>query len=238
MKKLLAILLAAMMVFCLAACGDKDEEKSKKSDSESVSAEEKEDNDNVSAVEKSRIKTDEANARCLNSLLVGEYMSDPDAFDTFATYYLSSDGQRLQTSTDGAIEYTSDKYKAKGYISGGFNEEGSIVVNCEKIYEDKPPYTPDDEEDTDLDASEDERIRTDEANARCLKSLIVAAYLEADPGTFDTSATYFLSNDGKTIQTTSFGAMEYISEKYSDGLYVSGTCDENGLVTINCEGIS
>ena len=237
MKKLLAVLLAAMMVFCLAACGDKDEEKSKKSDSESVSAEEKEDNDNVSAVEKSRIKTDEANARCLNSLLVCEYMNDPDAFNTSATYYLSNDGKTVQTTSSGAIEYTSDKYKAKGFISGGFNEEGSIVVNCEKIYEDKPPYTPDDEEDTDLNASEDERIQTDEANARCLKSLIVAAYLEADPGTFDTSATYYLSSYGSSIQTFTDGAIEYKSEKYKDNGYISGTCDENGLVTINCEGI-
>ncbi len=245
MKKWLAVLLAAMMVFCLAACGDKDEEKKSKksdSDSKSVSAEDKEDkedndNGNASAVEKSRIKTDEANARCLKSLLATSYMGD-DAFDTSATYYLTSDGMGLQTSTNGAIEYTSDKYKANGYVSGTCSADGIVTVNCEGIYENSVPYEPDDEEDAGLDAATEKgRIMTDEANARCLKSLIVALYL-SEPDTFDTSATYFLSNDGKSCQTSSFGAMEYTSEKYSDGLYISGTCDENGLVTINCEGIS
>ena len=125
MKTWVAILLAAMMVFCLAAC-------SKKEDANGGNANVVP-SKNVSSSQNTDVQTDEANAQTLKSLIASEFMNNPDTFDTSATYYLTADGRWLQLTSDCAMEYVSDKYKANGYISGSCNKEGVVTVNCSGV---------------------------------------------------------------------------------------------------------
>ena len=79
--------------------------------------------------------------------------------------------------------------------------------------------------------------KTDEANARSLRALISIEYMASDPDEWDPTQTYYLDEDAKHILTSSSGALEYVSKKYKDDGYISGTCDKDGIVTVNCEGV-
>lgn len=125
MKKWVAILLAAMMVFCLAACSNKGEQTDGTASETATKS--------AASLENANIQADEANAQTLKSLLASEFMNNPDTFDTSATYYLTADGRWLQLTSDCAMEYVSDKYKANGYISGSCNKEGVVTVNCSGV---------------------------------------------------------------------------------------------------------
>ena len=83
----------------------------------------------TAAMEKSKIRTDEANARSLKSLVAAAYMADPDSFDISKTYYLAEDGQKCQPDTEG-VEYTSKKYEGQGAISATIDEDGIVTTNC------------------------------------------------------------------------------------------------------------
>ena len=214
MKKLLAVLLAVMMVFCLAACGDKDEE-------EDESGEEL-----CQAI-------DITNARLLKNIGVMNYLcwEGPFASQTGTiTVYLTKDGQDITTSESEAMSYSSEKYGEDTKIAAEVTVEGEFTVNCDGIDENVGKKI--------ADGSEAEYQKFDEANINLLKTSIINAYLISDYDEFDRSATYYLSSDNQELITSTSGAMKYTSKEYKDYGYISGTCDENGVVTINCEGIS
>ena len=234
MKKLLAILLAVMMVFCLAACGDKDEKKKDKKDSEKSSS-------YASALEESRIHTDEAYARALKSLIATEYMwADPGSWNAAQTYYVDEDCQKILTSSSGAMKYKSKKYKDNGYISGTCSDEGIITVNCEGIYENTDNAAPADNDNAG--AMEISRIRTDEANARALKSLAASAYMSGEfDASFATAGTteikVYLNKNGQTYTLTSGDGEVYKSTTYGKGTKIEATVKSDGIITVNCSGV-
>ena len=84
----------------------------------------------TNALEKSKIRTDEANARSLKSLVAAGYMAEPDTFATGddTTYYLKEGGQEYTTTNSGVIKYTSNKY-GNGEISATVDENGIVTVN-------------------------------------------------------------------------------------------------------------
>ena len=103
----------------------------------------------TNALDKSRQRTDEANARSLKSLIATVYMSaNPGEWnDTLAgtTFYLAKDGQTCGAAADLTISgetiakiedkatYTCKAYKATGEITGTCSTEGIVVVNCAAV---------------------------------------------------------------------------------------------------------
>ena len=85
----------------------------------------------TNTLEKSRIRTDEANARSLKSLVAAAYMADPETF-TAGTYKLKEGGQEYADSTYAGtvINYTSNQYKGNGDITATITADGLVTTNC------------------------------------------------------------------------------------------------------------
>ncbi len=84
----------------------------------------------TSALEKSRIRTDEANARSLKSLVAAAYMADPETFAA-GTYKLKEGGQEWADSTYSGtvVKYTSKQY-GNGDITATITADGIVTTNC------------------------------------------------------------------------------------------------------------
>lgn len=106
----------------------------------------------MNALEKSRQRTDEANARSLKSLVSAEYMAHPDEWGekvaTDTTFYLDKNGQKCGTAsaitfTDGdsiaaisnKMTYTSKKYgnNTTTYVEAKVDATGIVTVNCAAV---------------------------------------------------------------------------------------------------------
>ena len=101
----------------------------------------------TAALEKSRQKTDLANARALKSLVVAQYMAQDDTDDpnvyniisaaTSSTFYLNKNGQELMTAngnnpsdTGSAMKVTSTQFKEQGtYISCTFSKDCKMTAS-------------------------------------------------------------------------------------------------------------
>lgn len=258
MKKLLAVLLAAMMVFCLAACGDKDDDKGKKSDSKHIS--DKGDDEGDSAKEKADQKTDVANARALKSLVVARYMAgdfdDPVcqaiaslSDNETATLYLDKSGQDVITEDDdlgNAMKISADWDGCDygKYVCVMANRECLIVGSEPEIpsstnNEDKDDSSEKDD-DSFVSAFESSNQKTDIANTRALKSLVVAQYMAGEGYVYETvsalkgteTADFYLTKDGMSVSTNKNDRAE-ITAKWDGcdyGKYICVTVDMNCMI--------
>ena len=145
LKKLLCMLMAAMMIFALAACGEKDSEKEEKKDTAAVETkEDKDEKEEATEAEETEVEEDAS--------IVGEYVAtaitgegvtitEPEALEGFSmsvkedgTIDMTLDGSTESVNyavTDNTISITDET----GVQISGTLEDGKIVLDFGELAE-------------------------------------------------------------------------------------------------------